>query len=75
MWWNFVARLLLGVYELVLSLMVIYASELHKIPFIHFSFECGLSNKNAYTIIEPSKSGWGFLTMQNVLICLSIKFS
>jgi hypothetical protein len=75
MWWNFVSRLLLGIYELVLSLMIIYAPLLHQISFIHFSFECGISNQNTHTIIQPKGSGWGFLTMQNVLICLSVKFS
>jgi hypothetical protein len=63
MWWNFIGRMLIGVYELVLALMVIYAPLLHKIPFLQFSFHCSLSQNGNYTIIEPLKSGWGFLTM------------
>lgn len=55
MWWNFVARLLLGFYELVLAFMVIYAAELHHISFLHFSFNCSLDRHNNYSIIEPLK--------------------
>ena len=70
MWWNFIARLLLGIYELILAFMIIYAHELDKIGFINFSFECRDNwwNHN----LDIIKIGWGFLTMQNVLICLSV---
>lgn len=76
MWWNFIARLLLGIYELILAFVIIYAHELDKIRFINFSFECRDNSWNHnLDIIIPQKMGWGFLTMQNVLICLSVKFS
>jgi len=55
MWWNFIGRILLGVYELVLALMIVYAPLLHKIPFINFSFSCDVDHSGYMTIIRPSK--------------------
>jgi hypothetical protein len=75
MWWNFIARLLIGIYELFLALIIIYAAEIKLIPFISFSFECHQSVKGNFSIIDAKKQGWGFLTMQNVLVCLSAKVS
>jgi hypothetical protein len=74
MWWNFIGRILLGIYELLLAFMVIYHAELSRIPWLKFSFECQ-EGAGGSSIIVPQHSGWGFVTMQNVLVVLSAKFS
>ena len=40
MWWNFIGRILLGGYELILALMVIYHAEISSISWLKFSFAC-----------------------------------
>lgn len=54
MWWNFIARFLLGIYEVILAFMILFAPEIHKITFINFEFECtqNILNHN-YNIIRP----------------------
>lgn len=54
MWWNFIARFLLGVYEVILAFMIIFAEDFHRITFIHFKFECeqNILNHN-WNIIKP----------------------
>ncbi len=72
MWWNFIGRFLLGFYELILAFIVIYHSKLSQIPWLKFSFECQ-PGVGGLTIIVPYHTGWGFVTMQNVLVVLSAK--
>lgn len=74
MWWNFIGRILLGAYELLLALLVIYHAELSRISWLNFSFTCN-QGAGGRTIIVPSHTGWAFVTMQNVLVVLSAKFS
>lgn len=74
MWWNFIGRLLLGFYELLLALLVIYQADLHRISWLNFHFECQ-EGLGGYTKIEPKDTGWAFVTLQNVLVVLSAKFS
>ena len=74
MWWNFIGRLLLGFYELLLALLVIYQADLHRISWLNFKFECQ-EGLGGFTKIKPYHTGWAFVTMQNVLVVLSAKFS
>jgi len=72
MWWNFIGRFLLGIYEVILAFMVIYHSKLSHISWLKFSFDCE-SGAGGRTIIVPHNSGWAFVTMQNILVVLSAK--
>lgn len=77
MWWNFIGRLFIGFYELLLAILILKQSAFKNILGIDYPLFLCHQTKHLENCakMDPQGIGVGFVTLQNVLVIMSTKFS